>query len=54
MLSRKGKDKTRQEGVVGKYVKKETPPDMPSEFLPLHIMQMFAAVEIFNAFFFCI
>jgi scaffold protein salvador len=32
MLSRKNKDlKTIKEGVVGKYVKKDTPPEMPSE-----------------------
>lgn len=31
MLSRKNKDlRTIKEGVVGKYVKKETPPEMPS------------------------
>ncbi|XP_031618437.1 scaffold protein salvador [Contarinia nasturtii] len=29
MLSRKSKDKTIKEGVVGKYVKKETPPEIP-------------------------
>lgn len=33
MLSRKSKDKTIKEGVVGKYVKKETPPEIPSENL---------------------
>ena len=33
MLSRKNKDlRTIKEGVVGKYVKKETPPEMPSEY----------------------
>lgn len=32
MLSRKNKDlRTIKEGVVGKYVKKETPPEMPSK-----------------------
>lgn len=31
MLSRKSKDKTIKEGVVGKYVKKETPPEIPSK-----------------------
>lgn len=30
MLSRKSKDKTIKEGVVGKYVKKDTPPEIPS------------------------
>lgn len=37
MLSRKNKDsKTIKEGVVGKYVKKDTPPpDMQSRFLML-------------------
>uniref|UniRef100_A0A1B0D4U2 WW domain-containing protein n=1 Tax=Phlebotomus papatasi TaxID=29031 RepID=A0A1B0D4U2_PHLPP len=29
MLSRKSKDKSIKEGVVGKYVKKDTPPDIP-------------------------
>lgn len=34
MLSRKNKDlRTIKEGVVGKYVKKETPPEMPSELI---------------------
>jgi len=33
MLSRKNKDlRTIKEGVVGKYVKKETPPEMPSMY----------------------
>lgn len=33
MLSRKNKDlRTIKEGVVGKYVKKDTPPEMPSKF----------------------
>lgn len=32
MLSRKNKElRTIKEGVVGKYVKKDTPPEMPSE-----------------------
>lgn len=32
MLSRKNKElKTIKEGVVGKYVKKDTPPEMPSK-----------------------
>lgn len=32
MLSRKNKDlRTIKEGVVGKYVKKDTPPEMPSK-----------------------
>lgn len=32
MKSRKNKDlRTIKEGVVGKYVKKETPPEMPSK-----------------------
>lgn len=35
MLSRKSKDKTIKEGVVGKYVKKETPPEIPSELFLL-------------------
>lgn len=36
MLSRKNKDlRTIKEGVVGKYVKKETPPEMPSKLLLL-------------------
>jgi hypothetical protein len=33
MLSRKKDQRTIKEGVVGKYVKKETPPEMPSECL---------------------
>lgn len=38
MLSRKNKDlRTIKEGVVGKYVKKETPPEMPSK-ISLHII----------------
>lgn len=32
MLSRKSKDKSIKEGVVGKYVKKDTPPEIPSEY----------------------
>ena len=32
MLSRKKDQRTIKEGVVGKYVKKETPPEMPSEW----------------------
>lgn len=33
MLSRKNKElKTIKEGVVGKYVKKDTPPEMPSKY----------------------
>lgn len=36
MLSRKSKDKTIKEGVVGKYVKKDTPPEIPSnDFITL-------------------
>lgn len=31
MLGRKSKDKTIKEGVVGKYVKKDTPPEIPSK-----------------------
>jgi scaffold protein salvador len=31
MLSRKKDLRTIKEGVVGKYVKKETPPEMPSK-----------------------
>lgn len=32
MLSRKNKDlKSIKEGVVGRYVKKDTPPEMPSK-----------------------
>lgn len=30
MISRKGQ-KTTNEGVVGKYIKKDTPPDLPSK-----------------------
>lgn len=34
MLTRKNKDlRTIKEGVVGKYVKKDTPPEMPSKLL---------------------
>lgn len=29
MLSRKSKDKSIKEGVVGKYVKKDTPSELP-------------------------
>lgn len=36
MLSRKSKDKTIKEGVVGKYVKKDTPPEIPSNLSPIH------------------
>lgn len=32
MLSKKSKDKTIKEGVVGKYVKKDTPPAIPGRF----------------------
>lgn len=35
MLSRKSKDKTIKEGVVGKYVKKETPPEIPSKCIQI-------------------
>lgn len=31
MISRKGQKAT-NEGVVGKYIKKDTPPDLPSKF----------------------
>lgn len=31
MISRKGQ-KAINEGVVGKYIKKDTPPDLPSKF----------------------
>lgn len=35
MLSRKSKDKTPfKEGVVGKYIKKDTPSAMPSKLIP--------------------
>lgn len=38
MLSRKSKDLgTIKEGVVGKYVKKDTPPEMPSK-LKIHLI----------------
>lgn len=37
MLSRKSKDKTIKEGVVGKYVKKDTPPEIPSKFIDTNI-----------------
>ena len=41
MLSRKNKDlRTIKEGVVGKYVKKETPPEMPSKLLLLLLSQI--------------
>lgn len=34
MLSRKNKDtRTIKEGVVGKYVKKDKPPEIPSKYL---------------------
>lgn len=32
MLSRKSKDKSIKEGVVGKYVKKDTPPEIPGKY----------------------
>lgn len=32
MISRKGQ-KAIKEGVVGKYIKKDTPPDLPSKYL---------------------
>lgn len=33
MLSRKSKDKSiHKDGVVGKYVKRDTPPEIPSEY----------------------
>lgn len=41
MLSRKSKDKTIKEGVVGKYVKKETPPEIPSKSLMRYMFQIF-------------
>ena len=31
-MLRKSKDKSIKEGVVGKYVKKDTPPEIPSKF----------------------
>lgn len=34
MISRKGQ-KAVNEGVVGKYIKKDTPPDLPSELAQL-------------------
>lgn len=50
MLSRKSKDKTIKEGVVGKYVKKETPPEIPSEFEIDIIRRRNVAVKPLNKF----
>ena len=45
MLSRKNKDlRTIKEGVVGKYVKKDTPPEMPSKI----ILIFFLYYSLFN------
>lgn len=49
MLSRKSKDKTIKEGVVGKYVKKETPPEIPSKFSS-NANQIRLQFEIFDSF----
>lgn len=49
MLSRKSKDKTIKEGVVGKYVKKETPPEIPSKFSFI-ASQIRLHFEIFDSF----
>ena len=38
MLSRKSKDKSLKEGVVGKYVKKETPTEIPSSYTIIIIL----------------
>lgn len=46
MLSRKNKDlKTIKEGVVGKYVKKDTPPEMPSMLFYMHAI--FLRLELY-------
>lgn len=42
MISRKGQ-KAINEGVVGKYVKKDTPPDLPSMFA--YIVSCFIVYE---------
>lgn len=48
MLSRKNKDlRTIKEGVVGKYVKKETPPEMPSKLLLLLSQMIFEKTNHF-------
>ena len=42
MLSRKNKDlRTIKEGVVGKYVKKDTPPEVPSKCLKIFLNFIF-------------
>lgn len=46
MLSRKSKDKTIKEGVVGKYVKKETPPEIPSECIIINIAVAVAPIQM--------
>lgn len=37
MKSRKSKDKSINEGVVGKYVKKDTPPELPGNYFAFYI-----------------
>lgn len=50
MISRKGQ-KAINEGVVGKYIKKDTPPDVPSKFpfisitLLLYLIAMFITLQ---------
>lgn len=39
MISRKGQ-KTINEGVVGKYIKKDTPPDLPSRYYVLDFINL--------------
>lgn len=47
MLSRKNKDtRTIKEGVVGKYVKKDKPPEIPSKYL-VHNLG-FQIIEVLN------
>lgn len=46
MLSRKSKDKSIKEGVVGKYVKKDTPPEIPGK-PNLKNYQIFAFVKFY-------
>lgn len=38
MKSRKSKDKSINEGVVGKYVKKDTPPELPGNYCICYLL----------------
>lgn len=49
MLSRKNKElRTIKEGVVGKYVKKDTPPEMPSESYNFHLFVIPVSIQFFS------